>query len=166
MRYRLSFFSLALLAAAGCSSSDRTRTQDEESHRLTVAEVTEAASAAGQYVYTFDPSGLATSVGSGTVSYAIARTGDTMHAGADTYRFDSLGRVNAIDDLSLTYGPDGQIAAAARGAETISYVYDEDGHRILKKTNGTPTAAYMGDTYVTATELDEPVRAGNKVVGL
>jgi RHS repeat-associated protein len=148
----------SFLAVAGCSSNVGTGDSPESD---LVGEVTQAASTAGQYAYGFDKAGLSTSVGNGTISYAIARTGDTLKAGGDTYRYDALGRVNAINDLAITVGPTGQIARATRGAKTIAYVYDENGDRILKSVDGVPSAAYVDGVYVTPT-----VRVGGKLVGL
>jgi RHS repeat-associated protein len=148
---------LAMLSlVTGCSSSSREHT----------ASVIAAATASGTYTYTFDAEGLSTSVGTTGASYAISRSGDTLTAGADVYRFDALGRTIAIDDLSIAYGPDGQIDHASRGSETVSYLYDEGGQRILKSSNGAPSVAYLEGAWVTPTELDEPIRAGAALVGL
>ena len=162
MTYNLRWGVVALLVVCGCGSRESPSTPLEP----TVAEVTEAASAAGQYTYTFGPSGLPSSVGNGSVSYTITTTGSTLNAGADVYRLDALGRTTAIDDLTFVYGADSQLSRATRGAQTVSYLYDEDGQRILKTTNGTPTEAYVDGNVVTATELDEPVRIAGKVVGV
>jgi RHS repeat-associated protein len=147
------------LLAAGCSASSGGAAPS-------VATVTQAASAAGEYDYGFDGTGLVTSVGTASLSYAVARSGDTLTAGADTYRLDPLGRTSSIDDLTLTYGPDGQVASATRGAETVSYLYDEDGERILKSRNGTPSEAYFDGAHLTETELDEPVKVAGHLVGV
>ena len=132
----------------------------------TVAAITQAASAAGTYTYTFDPSGLVTSVGTNGAAYNVARQGDTLSAGSSRYRFDALGRVDAIDDLALAYGPDGQVDHATNGGRTTSFVYDEEGHRILKKVNGAPTTAYVDESTISETELAEPVKVGGRVIGL
>jgi RHS repeat-associated protein len=138
-------------------------------HRAPPEETTsviQAASAAGSYAYAFDRSGLMTSSGSGDASYGIVRHGSTLTAGTDTYTYDALGRVAAIDGLSIVYGPDGQIDRATSGSRRTSYVYDENGQRILESTNGAPTAAYVEGAYVSATELDEPVVVAGRRVGL
>jgi RHS repeat-associated protein len=131
-----------------------------------LGEIVAAASAHGEYDYGFDPSGLATSIGTTGAAVTIVRAGSTLSAGADTYRFDPLGRVVAIDALTLAYGADGQIAQASEGGVTVSYLYDEDGQRILKSKGGVPTAAYVAAGYLTATELAEPVHVGRRTVGL
>ena len=77
----------------------------------------------------------------------------TLAAGADTYRYDALGRVAAIDDRSIAYGPDGQVDHTTLGATTVTYVYDESGRRLLKSVNGAPVLAYVEDTTVTPAEL-------------
>jgi RHS repeat-associated protein len=155
-RARAAALAATLIAASGCRSSPEPST----------ARVTEAASASGTYVYAFDPSGLPTSVGTTGPSYSIARAPGVIQAGADTYRLDALGRVVAIDELSIAYGADGQIDHAASGEDTVSYLYDEDGHRILKSLNGAPSAAYTDEGYVTATEIDEPVHFAERLVGV
>jgi RHS repeat-associated protein len=153
------FLSAALLAvAAGCSSASL--------ENASVGEVTEAASASGQYSYAFDKTGLTTSVGNGTTSFTVSSSGDTLRAGTDVYKIDPLGRVVAVKDLALTYGPDGQVAKAVRGVKTAAYVYDENGERLLKRSDGVPTEAYVDGRYVSATELVEPVRVAGKMVGL
>jgi RHS repeat-associated protein len=151
-------FALGIVMSAGCGE-----------HREPAGEATsviQSALVAGSYAYTFDSSGLMTSSATGDVSYAIARSGSTLTAGADTYTYDAIGRVIAVDAQGFAYGPDGQIDHATSGAGTVAYVYDENGQRILKSTNGTPTAAYVDGAYVTATELDEPVAVAGRTVGL
>ncbi len=156
MKTKFSPAIVVLAALVGCGGSPQNSSQGED---------TQADTATTQYQYTFDPSGLSTSVQTGTSSASISRQGDVLTAGSSTYRFDGLGRVVAIDDLSLVYGPDGHVAKAVRGARAASYLYDEDGERIEKLVDGTPQMAYVDDRVITATELDEPVRAGNEMIG-
>src|ERR1700681_304614 len=103
MRAQLTALALALTGIAACSAHHATPA---------VAEIIEAAALAGEHDYTFDPSGLSATVGSGSASYGIARKGDDLAAGSDTYHFDALGRVDAIDQVAIAYGPDGQIERA------------------------------------------------------
>ena len=135
-------------------------------HEPPTRRVIEAASASGEYAYAFDPSGLVTRVGTSGAAYTVTRQGDTMTAGADTYRYDALGRVAAIDDLTIAYGPDGQIDHATRGGTTVAYVHDEEGRRLLKSTAGAPVAAYVEQATLTAAELDEPLRIGARLLGV
>jgi RHS repeat-associated protein len=148
---------LTVFIACGSASAPQARP---------VGRVVEAATASGQYLYSFDPSGLPTSVGTSGASYAIARQGSTLTAGTSVYGYDSLGRVTSIDAMVLSYGPDGQIAEASNGNVTESYLYDEYGQRILKSTNGVPAAAFVDEGTVTASDLDEPVRVAGVLAGL
>ena len=150
----------AFAALAACSSAKEAPTEAP-----TVAEVVEATSSMGSYAYGYDPSGQVASVGNGSTTFTIVKSGDVLTAGKDTYHVDALGRTIAVDDLAITYGPDGQIAKATRGAHTTSYVYDESGQRILKSVDGIATSAFLEEGYLTATELDEPVRIGGELVG-
>jgi RHS repeat-associated protein len=147
---------LPFMAACGTSSSEAP----------SIASITEQETTNGEYAYSFDRSGVMTSAGTRTASYSISRDHDTLTAGSNTYRFDPLGRVVAIDNVSITYGPHGQIAQAVSGGRTVSYVYDENGQRILKRTNGAATAAYIDEGYLTAAGLEEPVHVAGKLVGL
>lgn len=150
---------LVLLGAtAGCGAHDPPAP--------TTASVTQTASANGSYAYGFDPAGLPTSVGTVGTAYGIVRQTGAIAAGADTYRVDPLGRVSAIDGLAIAYGPDGHIDHATSAAATVSYLYDETGQRILKSVGAVPAAAYPEEGYLTANELDEPVRIGDRLVGL
>jgi RHS repeat-associated protein len=90
-----------------------------------------------------------------------------LTAGAHSHRFDSLGRAVAVDDLAITYGPNGQIASATRGAKSWSYVYDEAGRRAAKLVGSTIAALFLPDgSYVDATARTEPVRFAGSVVGV
>jgi hypothetical protein len=93
------------------------------------------------YGYGFAPFGLSTSVRRDGTTRTIVREGSTLTAGGVTFTFDALGRITSKGDLTLAYGPDSQIATATRSGDTFSYVYDEDGLRLLRSSNGTPTMA-------------------------
>ena len=98
----------------------------------------------------------------------LVRDGDSLVAGSVVHTFDELGRTVMKGDLTLAYGPNGQVATATRGASSWRFVYDEDGQRLAKLTGaGAPLAAYLEDgSYLDASGLTEPVHVGGQLVGL
>lgn len=146
---------VAFVAAGGCGPS-----QDD------VGTLAEKATTVAQLTYGFDLEGQLAHVSTPSGDYTIARTGDTLRVGASSYRFDALGRVAAIDDRTIAYGPDGQIDHVIGGGGTVSYVYDENGQRIAKSVNGSPSTAYVEEGTVTASGLVEEVHVGGALVGL
>ncbi|WP_224248001.1 RHS repeat-associated core domain-containing protein [Hyalangium gracile] len=131
--------------------------------------LTSSTDAQSTYGYGFDSVGLPTSITEGANHRPLTRNGNTLTAGSAVYTFDALGRTVAKDDLLLTYGPNGQVAQAQRGATVWKFLYDEAGERILK-LNGTtlgPVAAYLpGGSYLDASGLSLPVRVEGQLVGL
>ena len=96
----------------------------------------------------------------------LDRVGDTMRAGNDIYVYDDIGRVIQKGDLLLSYGPGGHLDHAQRGARQWEFVYDEGGNRLLKLADGVPVAAYVDGSYLTDTEIVEPLRIGGHLVGV
>ncbi|WP_437779221.1 RHS repeat-associated core domain-containing protein [Sorangium sp. So ce1097] len=127
-----------------------------------------AEDAAGAYAYSFDASGLPTSITEAGSTRTLVRDGDILVAGGVVHAFDELGRTVMKGDLALAYGPNGQVATATRGASSWRFVYDEDGQRLAKLTGaGAPLAAYLEDgSYLDASGLMEPVHVGGQLVGL
>ncbi|SMF81509.1 RHS repeat-associated core domain-containing protein [Pseudobacteriovorax antillogorgiicola] len=48
--------------------------------------------------------------------------------------FDSLNRIKSNKGLTFVYGPQGQLTTANGPSKNLSFSYDENGHRILKKS--------------------------------
>jgi RHS repeat-associated protein len=119
-----------------------------------------------KYFYAFDRFGLPKQIDRNETSTSIVQSGGTIAAGPLVSRLDSLGRTVARGDLTLEYGPDGQVATARGGPSTWSFVYDEAGQRRLKAAGGTPVAAYLDEGYLDESGLSEPVSVGGRVVGL
>jgi len=90
----------------------------------------------------------------------------TIDVGGVAYTYDSLGRVVEKGDLSLAYGPHGQLARATRGADEWTFGYDEAGNRLWKKHNGQFVAAYVNGAYATATRVIRPVHVAGRLVGV
>lgn len=118
------------------------------------------------YEYGFDDLGLPTSIKRDDDSKPIVRFGNTLTAGSVVYTFDVLGQTTRRGDLTLTYGPDGQIATATRGSSSWSFVHDEAGQRLLKRSGATPLAAYLEEGYLDATGLTERVQVAGRTVGV
>ncbi|WP_437913731.1 RHS repeat-associated core domain-containing protein [Sorangium sp. So ce302] len=127
-----------------------------------------AEDAAATYAYTFDASGLPTSITEAGSTRTLVSHGDTLVAGSVVHTFDALGRTVMKGDLALAYGPNGQVERATRGASSWRFLYDEDGQRLAKlSAAGAPLAAYIGDDiYLDGSGLTEPVHVGGQLVGL
>ncbi|WP_437913736.1 RHS repeat-associated core domain-containing protein [Sorangium sp. So ce302] len=127
-----------------------------------------AEDAAATYAYTFDASGLPTSITEAGSTRTLVSHGDTLVAGSVVHTFDALGRTVMKGDLALAYGPNGQVERATRGASSWRFLYDEDGQRLVKlSAAGAPLAAYIGDDiYLDGSGLTEPVHVGGQLVGL
>jgi RHS repeat-associated protein len=118
------------------------------------------------YDYRYDLTGMPTSIAEDGVIRELKRTGDVLLAGDVEYRFDDLGRVVQRGDLSLKYGPDGQISTAQRGEGAWTFAHDERGHRLLKRTQGKPVAAYLERGYLDENGLMETFTFAGRPVAL
>jgi RHS repeat-associated protein len=146
---------------AGLTSASRQYGYSAQRFLVSAADVQHA------YGYGFDSSGLPTRVDQDGAGTAIVQSGNLVTAGSLAMQFDDLGRMVSRADLTLTYGPDGQLATAQRGSTTWTFVYDEKGERRLKLAGaGAPAAAYLEEGYLDASGLLEPVAIGRQVVGL
>src|SRR5205814_4089663 len=100
-------------------------------------------SSAGLTSYTLDPVARLTAIRDAKGTRSITRSGQSLVAGNVTYALDTLGRVVKKGDLTLTYGPDSQLASASRADAAWTFAYDHEGHRVLKDKNGVHVAAYL-----------------------
>ncbi|WP_224366958.1 RHS repeat-associated core domain-containing protein [Hyalangium versicolor] len=130
--------------------------------------LTSAQDAQHSYGYGFDAAGLPSSISDAAGTRALVAGSGTLAAGGVTYTFDGLGRTVTRGNLTLTYGPNGQVATAQKGGTSWSFLYDEGGQRLLKRdASGTPVAAYLaGGNYLDASGLTQPVRVDGQLVGL
>jgi RHS repeat-associated protein len=127
--------------------------------------LTSASDSSSSYGYGYDPTGLISRIDTNGVSMPLVRSGATLTAGSTTYTFDSLGRVVQAGTLALSYGPDGQLASAARGATTWTFLDDENGVRLAKQSGGAFVAAYLEEGVLDSTGLSQPVSAGGMLAG-
>jgi len=118
------------------------------------------------YGYGFDGFGLPTWTAKDGVTRGLVQSGATVASGTSTSQLDDLGRTTTKGELTLAYGPDGQIGTAQRGATNWSFVYDEQGQRRAKLSGSTVIAAYLEEGYLDASGLAEPLTIGTRVVGL
>jgi RHS repeat-associated protein len=114
--------------------------------------------------YTYDASGRPLHASDEDGDRPIARDGRRLVAGSHDYELDGAGRVVRRDDLSLAYGPDGQLASATRGARSWSYLHDESGVRLARVENGRPVAAWLGGGYLDEAGFVLPVTIEGRVV--
>ncbi|WP_434384220.1 RHS repeat-associated core domain-containing protein [Melittangium boletus] len=119
------------------------------------------------YAYEYAASGLPSRIEENGVSRVLAQPVADLTAGNTTYTFDALGRTTSRDDLTFTYGPNGHLSRAARGAHFWDYLYDEAGERIFKSQGGVPVAAYLeSGAYLDDTGLTLPFKVGGRLAGL
>ncbi|MCE9667695.1 hypothetical protein LY474_07695 [Myxococcus stipitatus] len=130
--------------------------------------LTSAQDAQHTYAYGFDAAGLPLSITDDAGTRTLVVGANALVAGGVTYVMDGLGRTVSRDDLTLTYGPDGQVATAQKGGDSWSFLYDEDGERLLKRDgSGAPLAAYLkGGGYLDASGITQPVRVDGQLVGV
>ena len=86
--------------------------------------------------------------------------------GTVTYVFDNLGRVRQRGADEYIYGPDGEVETARVGPDTYTYAYDDTGRRVLKRKNGSVVAAYVGDSFLSASGMVKPVRVAGRLIGI
>jgi RHS repeat-associated protein len=116
--------------------------------------------------YAFDPSGLPTRITEDGAVTDLVRSGNTLTAGQLVSTLDGLGRTVSRGDLSLEYGPNGQVATARRGTQEWTFVYDENGRRLAKAAGGVPVAAYTDAGFLDERELVSPVKVAGRTVGV
>jgi RHS repeat-associated protein len=128
--------------------------------------LTSSTDAQKTYGYAFDASGLPLQIREDGTTTNLIDAGSTLSAGALTYAFDDLGRTVGRGTMSLSYGPDGQLATAAQGGRTWSYIHDEAGQRLAKLENGAVLAALLPEGWLDAGQLVESVKVAGRTVGL
>ncbi len=116
--------------------------------------------------YAYDHSGLPESASDVAGPRALHRAGDVLDVGGVTYHWDALGRVIQKGDLTLEYGPNGELESARRPGAVMSFVSDEVGKRVLKRVDGVPVLAYVGAGVLTDEAFVEPVQIGGVTVGI
>jgi RHS repeat-associated protein len=150
------------ITSAGSTTWDRTLSYDA---RGFLAGFTDSTGHVEQWG--FDANGMPASIDDVAGPRALTRVGAVLTAGARQYSYDALGRVDAVDQRTLLYGPDGAIASVAPPAgASVDYVYDEAGQRVGKLRGGVPEAVYLSGTYLDASGSFEPVRIGGRIVGV
>src|SRR5262249_15578537 len=107
--------------------------------------------------YAYDASGLIASASDAQGNRPIVRSSGSIKAGTETYSVDAMGRIIAHGDLTVEYGPTGDLERAARGADEFRFAYDEAGQRVLKYKNGAPVAAFVNGAYITEDTVIAPV---------
>jgi RHS repeat-associated protein len=148
---------LAVMGLVACSSAERASTRKGTLELATLSGHT--------YSYTVGPTALVTTASTDGAATAIARAPTTITAGSSNYTVDALGRVVSRDDLTLTYGPDGQVSRASRGGTSVDYIYDEDGLRLAKKGGATVLTTYTSEAAILDDVIVEPLQLAGHLVG-
>lgn len=151
------------VTSVGATSWDRTYRYDP---RRFLVEVLDAARATTD-TYAYGATGLIDSMSDVHGARTLVRTPGAITVGTDVYALDPLGRVMAKPGARIVYAPNGQLdRAVLDNGTTIHYGYDENDQRILKRRNGAIHSARVGDIYVDASGMTEPVRIGDRLVGV
>lgn len=148
------------------ASPTTTRTYDYDDRGFVIA----ADSEWGSESFGYDPIGRRESVADERGFSALIRVGNELNTGRARYQYDELGRVVAHtgDGRHSAYDYDGRgnlRHANVDGAE-LAYVYDESDQRLMKSRNGRPEVAFVGDAFLTESEMAIPVKAAGRLVGL
>jgi RHS repeat-associated protein len=115
--------------------------------------------------YEYGPDGRLVSISDDDGERSVARDASHASVGAHRYDLDRAGRVIRRDDLTLVYGPDGQLASAARGDRRWSYLHDDAGQRLARVEDGRPVAAWLAGGYLDDAGLVLPLLVDGRVVG-
>jgi RHS repeat-associated protein len=118
------------------------------------------------YAYEFDPFGLPSSIQENADRRSFVAAGDTLAVGQVVYRFDVLGRTTQKGDLNFTYAPNGRLAQAQHGADVWSFIHDERGQRLAKRSSDGFMAGYFDEGYLDTAGLTEPFLVGGVTVGV
>jgi RHS repeat-associated protein len=122
--------------------------------------------AEASYAYGFDATGLPTRIEDGADVRHITRESGTISDGTTFYELDGLGRVTQRGDWHYAYDAAGHLEHASDGSVTWSFLYDETGRRLLKRSGSFPVAAYLEEGFLDASGLSEPVKVAGRPVGL
>jgi len=128
--------------------------------------LTRAATPTETATYDYTTSGLPASITDSTGTRSVLHPVSTLTVGDATYRWDAAGRVIAKDGWSFAYGGNGQLIHASRPGRQLDFVYDDEGKRLLKRVNGAPVRADLGDAVLTEDHFIELVSIGGVVVGV
>jgi RHS repeat-associated protein len=116
--------------------------------------------------YAYDQSGLPTGATDTAGDRSLVKSGGVIEANGVTYAFDDLGRLVTKGDLTLEYGPTGEVELAHTKSEAWGYLYDEAGQRLAKTVDGVPVGVLVAGGYLTATTFSLPVRVLGRSVGV
>lgn len=145
----------------GASATVRDYQYDERGFLIDASDAKETSS------YSYTDAGLPYTTSDMQGTRVVARgTASTLTIDGTTYTWDAMGRVITKGDVSLEYGPDGQLARARRGGDEWTYLYDETGQRLLELENGVHQAAFVGGAYATDRRVIRPVRIAGRLIGM
>ncbi len=115
--------------------------------------------------YAYDANGLNTEHSQNYQTYPIETLQHGFKIGSHSYTFDAQGRLSSLNDMIFQYGPQNQISTVIKGSNSISYLYDETGQRILKTDAHGDKLAWIDDYTVKDGALFEIVRINNIAIG-
>ena len=121
-----------------------------------------------QESYTYDIDGIPTTAQDRLGSRSLVKVQQSISTATITYNYDLLGRVIRKGDISFVYGPHGYLSSATVESSNkhITYLYDESGERILKRSDGIIEAAYLFGGYLDNDRFVEPMRIDGRLVAV
>ncbi len=116
--------------------------------------------------YTYTASGLPDSISDVAGARTVHRTSDRLTVGDVIYTWDTAGRVIGKGEWTLHYGADGQLDRANRPGRQLDFIYDDSGHRLLKRVDGVPVRADVAGGVLTESHFVELISIGGVVAGI
>ncbi len=92
----------------------------------------------------------------------------TGSQGSTSYGYNGAGQTSALGAQSLTWTPNGSLAAAGTASAPDSYAYDADGNELVENDNGTATLYLPGEQLTASGATTTGVRYysfANKIIG-
>ncbi len=126
--------------------------------------------------YGYEPSGILTQMGEKDRAFSLTETQDQITVGKipaplQLYKKDSFGRIDSLPgDQELFYGPSGRVEAILNHKKdktpTVTYLYDEEGIRLIKKRAGRVQEVYWDQSVLTQDALLQPLKVNGTVIGI
>jgi RHS repeat-associated protein len=126
------------------------------------------------WTYEYDAFGLIEEASVNGQSEGTSRVpGEYWNTNQVAYTFDALGRIierSNTHPMIFAYGPNGHLVSAEdqQTGDEWTFIYDEQGQRIMKFENGQPDKAYIGNVYLDVQQQDivQPFDIGGHTVGM
>jgi RHS repeat-associated protein len=122
--------------------------------------------ATGAARFGYSATGLPTSTSDSEGTRDVSLRVNGPGASGVAYTPDALVRVTRRGSSTFTYASDGQLAIARDGRRELRYAYDENGQRLLKRVDGTPTRAWVAGGLLLPEGLVVPIELDGVLVAV